>query len=125
MGVFLKQKGKEVKQPKEEFGIFTKRFGKEVLIAKGSNKKFLEQLGLSKVRRTLGASLILKKGEQVIPLSQQPFDFLPSKRNPLIQVQRAKRRLSSRSEVSEIMGFKRRSNKTGKKKKTKKINWFG
>ena len=62
-----------------------------------------------KVKRTLAASLRLKKGSEVVPIEIKSNVFRPGRKEPLILVQKREARLAARTEVQEIISTRRKS----------------
>ena len=91
----------------EEFLAITKRYGKEVVIAKGKDLGRIVEAGKQRVKKTLGATLKVKttKGKQI---GLGPTrGFRKSKVDPLSIVQIRETRLGSLGERSEIKKSRR------------------
>ena len=106
-------KPRKVRLPKRELFIpFIRRRGKFRPVAKPSPKEVALRIGIRKIRRTLGASLQIRKttGEAVpFPKTTKMFRF-GKREGALTLVQRRGFRLGTRGEVSEII----RSRKAGR-----------
>jgi hypothetical protein len=94
----FKRKKKELATP------FVRRFGKWVKLGKPVSKEKALKIGISKLRRTLAASLKLQKEDgEIIPIGKTTPQFRPGKSQPTILVQKASARLGTRGEVAEII----------------------
>lgn len=107
-----------VKKGGDVFDIFAKKKGQDILIGKAKTEK--EAFG--KLKGLLGTTLrasgfVAKGGKKVKPISFGT-DFRPSKKDPFRVVEKKGKRLSTKSEVSEISLFKK------KKGKKNKFSWF-
>jgi len=106
----------------DEFEPFIRRFGKDISLGKFKTKQEAEEELFGKIDTTLGASGKLKKsgrsGEEFIDISSK-YGLTRSKSDPLRFVEPRSRRLSRRSEVSEIFGFQKK-----KKKKSTNLDDF-
>jgi len=92
---------------REEFLALTKRYGKEVVIAKGTDVRRVVAIGKKRVSETLGATLKLTtaRGKQ---LKLNPTKgFRTGKQDPLAIVQRRGARLSAMGERREIKQARR------------------
>ena len=89
-------------EPSERILATTKRYGKEVIIAKGKDLGRIISIGKKRVRRTLGATLKVKttKGKQIKLTPGK--EFRKSKMDHLAIVQRKTKRLMSLGERREI-----------------------
>lgn len=127
--------GTEKKKKKKErgfsFDVYLRRFGKDVLVGKSLPRGRALRLGVKEARQTLGATFKLKPSGIASTVSDIPFRIPASFRTYRIQkgrrvplkdtyIQKRGFRLSSPSEVSEIMGFRARSG-NGKKRKKRSI----
>lgn len=100
-----------LKGKKELFIPEVKRYGKFKEISKPIPFKEALGLGIRRLRTTLGASLRVKEAKtgKFIAIGRKSREFRPGKKgmDKFILVQRAKRRLSSPYEVSEIISARR------------------
>jgi len=109
-GSKIKLKLPKKTKEKELITPFIKRRGKWFAIAKPTTKRKALKKGISKLRRSLAASLQLRKTSGgVIPFGKetQEFRFGKKGKETFTLVQRAPKRLSARQEVSEIIASRR------------------
>ena len=90
---------------KDSFTPFVKRYGRFQQVGKPTTFEFAKARGESVLRRTLGATLQIRKGQKPIPFARETKEFRlgESGRNPFLLVQRARQRLGRREEVMEII----------------------
>jgi hypothetical protein len=98
----------------EEFDIFVKKQGQDILLGKASSKEGAKSLLLGKISNTLRASGYVqrKSGEKikVSDLGNLGMNFGRSKKDDFRVVEKKNKRLKrkgSSQEVSEIMSFKK------------------
>lgn len=126
--------GSERKKPTREdflrvaYKVYSRRFGKEVLVAKDLPENLAKKAGFEFVRKTLARSIWLEKSGTTTARDvnfREPSGFFrPSKKDPRISVQR--NALSDISELKEIQFFKRKSAKTSKKsQRRKRFSFWG
>lgn len=101
---FFKTQGKS--REVDVFESQMKRRGKWVTIGKGTFQQVFG-IGISRVKQTLGASLRILKAGKPVALPKPSTEFRFGKKAPFIVVQKSPFRLSSRSEVSEIIKSRR------------------
>jgi hypothetical protein len=126
----LEKKGKQVvnyfktsSSTKNIFESFLKRRGKDISLGKFGELGAAKTKFLKEVKSTLSASGFITKNKEVVPLKELNlgYEFTPSKKQPLFRaVQKRGLRLSSRGEVTEIMGAK----KNKPKKIGRKVKWL-
>lgn len=104
--------------------VVVKRFGVDSIIGEASTLEESKRLLSSYLRNRIQASGFVadkSTGRKQDVSSLWGSMFTRAKRDPYRLVQRRGKRLSSSSEVSEILGFNKRSNR----KINNKINWLG
>jgi len=103
------EKRRELKKRKEELVIpFVRRYRKWIKIGKPMLKREAIIKGVAELRRTLAASLQLRRPSgAVVPFAKPTKEFRIGKKGPEILVQRAPRRLKAPTEVQEIIAARK------------------
>jgi hypothetical protein len=97
-----------IKQKASLFTPYVRRYRTWSPVSKPVSKKQAVEIGVKKLRTTLAASLMIKKGGEAVPFMtpQKPMEFRLAK-GGLILIQKAPRRLKARTEVAEIIRSRR------------------
>jgi len=120
----LTQAKRKLKEEPDIFQVLGKRFGMYKPIGTFETQKEAEKKAMEFLKTTLGRTAKIYKDEQPLKFGELKsfgMEFRPAKKDTTKIIQKAKYSLGTRSEVSEIMGFKKRASK---KKKSNFINWF-
>lgn len=112
--LWFKKKKTEVKGKKERHGNFIpeiKRYGAWLPLGKYRNPEEALLRGKQRALATLGASVRVRKAgsDKLLPIKGDSKFFRPSKKNPLVIVQKRRTRLSSQSERREIQSTRIKS----------------
>lgn len=115
-------KGRILHSAPGRFVIVVKRYGVDSVIGEAATLAEAKQILSYNLKSTLGASGFISSGGRKQDVSGLWGNmFTRAKKDPFRLVQRRGKRLSSRSEVGEIMGFNRVK---GRSKAPRRIKWF-
>ena len=105
----IKKRKKLLKEKKPELVIpFVRRYRKWIKIGKPMLKREAIIKGVAELRRTLAASLQLRRPSgAVVPFAKVTKELRIGKKGPEILVQRAPRRLKAPTEVQEIIAARK------------------
>lgn len=96
---------------KRKLTVFGRRFGRDIQIAKVGSRAAAKRKLTSFLTGTLGRSGFVLENGKKIDIGLRGGQFRRAKSDPLRVVQKARFSLGTRSEVTEIMGFKRRKSR--------------
>lgn len=121
---FSTKGGKVVKTEPGRYLVLVRRFGQDNVIGEATTLEEAKRILRNNLEGTLAASgFIAHKGTSKKVKVNEMFGgmYAPSKRDVYRVVQRRGKRLSSRSEVSEIWSFKKRA---AKSKAPRRLKWW-
>lgn len=121
-----KFKGKTAKETRlkpDEYGIFARKYGKDILVKKTKTKRKAKKGLFDELENTLRASGYIKKGNRKIKIADLSKDFRYSKVDPFRVVEKVKSRIDTKGEKRELKRAKSKAKKT--RKKTAERFWFG
>lgn len=120
--------GKVVKAGKERYVVMVKRYGSDIIIGESRTLTGAKKILTNALKGTLAVSgFVISKETRKKQSLKDLFGniFRPAKREPFRLVQRRGKRLSSMGEVFDIQAARKGNRKRTKRRKTKKVNWWG
>ena len=120
---YSRKGGKVIKTGPNRYLVLVKRFGTDSIVGEAQTLEEAKRILANNLQTTLAASgYVAEKSTSRKVKVNDMFGgmFTPAKRDSYRVVQKRGKRLSSRSEVNEIWGFKKRKVKIGKRR----ISWW-